>query len=106
MSVDPYALSMSQYRRTLIGYTIYPDYMLHEGESSNTTPQTPPIHPSIHPFKPPYLAPTPFLAELGFFALFPGSLTPTAPLLTNLLLFRYSSTTPSTLPRSCFGFLI
>ncbi|KAL8638342.1 MAG: hypothetical protein Q9228_004500 [Teloschistes exilis] len=53
-----------------------------------------------------HFALTPTLAEAGFFALLDGSLTPTAPLLTNLLFFKYSSTTPSTLPRSCFGFRI
>lgn len=54
---------------------------------------------------PSYLAPTPLLDEAGFLADFDGSLIPNAPLLINLLLFKYSSTSFSTLPLSCFGFL-
>ena len=53
-----------------------------------------------------YLALTPLLDEAGFLADLDGSLIPTPPLLINLLRFRYSSTSLSTLPLSCFGFLI
>lgn len=52
-----------------------------------------------------YLAPTPLLADAGFFTDNDESLTPNAPLLINLLLFKYASTSFSTLPLSCFGFL-
>ena len=53
-----------------------------------------------------YLALTPLLDEAGFLADFDGSLIPTPPLRINLLRFKYSSTSLSTLPLSCFGFLI
>jgi len=52
-----------------------------------------------------HLALTPLLAAEGFFTETFGFLTPSAPLLISLLLFKYSSTKPSTLPLSCLGFL-
>ena len=76
-------------------------FRTHNREAEDHTPS----HQRTLSIQPTYLAPTPFIAALGFFALAAGSLTPTAPLLNNLLRFKYSSTTPSTLPRSCFGFL-
>ena len=55
---------------------------------------------------PVYRALTPLFACSGLFADIPGSFTPDAPLLINLLLLKYSLTSPSTLPRSYFGFLM
>ncbi len=52
-----------------------------------------------------YLAPTPLFPCSGLLLEARGSCTPIAPLRINLLFFKYSSTSLSTLPLSCFGFL-